>query len=133
MKKILSLVLVCVLLVGCVLSFASCGMMFGTYENDLLNVTWEFSLHNATKTVELGEEEYQVVYTFKIKDDEIELTPKKYVTESENELVQEIIEEYNEKIEDAKEDGSMDDLVETYEFKKTDDGIEIGKIKYEKK
>ena len=45
MKRIISTILVCVLLLGCVMSFASCGKMFsGKYQADLLisKNTYEF-------------------------------------------------------------------------------------------
>ena len=45
MKKIISTILVCVLLLGCVMSLASCGKMFsGTYKAELLvaDVTYDF-------------------------------------------------------------------------------------------
>jgi hypothetical protein len=52
MKKTISTILVCVLLVGTIFSLASCevfGMMFGTYENG--GTTLEFSFNKVTKTV----------------------------------------------------------------------------------
>jgi hypothetical protein len=45
MKKIISTILVCVLLLGCVMSLASCGKMFsGKYEANLVaaKVTYDF-------------------------------------------------------------------------------------------
>ena len=60
MKKIISTVLVCVLLLGCVLSLASCdSMLMGTYEMKITEgnkTTLEFSPFKVTKTVTiLGE------------------------------------------------------------------------------
>ena len=56
MKRIVSLVLVCVLLVGSIFSLASCGkMLTGKYEADLLvsEVTYEFGLFGkVTMTVD---------------------------------------------------------------------------------
>lgn len=56
MKRIVSLVLVCVLLVGSIFSLASCGkMLTGKYEADLVvsEVTYEFGLFGkVTKTVD---------------------------------------------------------------------------------
>ena len=56
MKKITSLILVCVMLVGCVFAFASCAMRFGKYESELnigiasYKVTLEFSFNNIKVT-----------------------------------------------------------------------------------
>jgi hypothetical protein len=47
MKKIISTILVCVLLLGCMMSMASCGkMLSGKYEADLLaaKCTYEFAI-----------------------------------------------------------------------------------------
>ena len=58
MKKIISTVLVCVLLLGCVMSLASCGkMLSGKYECKITEsnvITYEFSLNKVTKTVTAG-------------------------------------------------------------------------------
>ena len=129
MKRILTVALACVLLVGCVLSFASCGFMFGTYENDALDMSWEFTAYQAVKNVDGLTGDYRVIYTFKIDDDEIILTPKEYQTDDDGEIIQEFVEEMNEKIAED-EEGK---LVETYEFKKGDGYIEINDVKFEKK
>ena len=57
MKKIISTILVCVLLVGCVMSLSSCGkMLTGTYEGELDvlvgggKVSYEFTPFGYTKT-----------------------------------------------------------------------------------
>ena len=62
MKKIISTVLVCVLLLGCVLTLASCGkMLMGTYEMKITDgnkTTLEFTPFKVTRTVTvLGESE----------------------------------------------------------------------------
>ena len=50
MKRIVSLVLACVLLLGCVFSLASCAtMLMGTYTNETLKTTYEFSGNKVTK------------------------------------------------------------------------------------
>ena len=57
MKKIISTILVCVLLLGCVMSLASCGkLLVGKYESEVDvaiaggKVTYEFSAFKYTKT-----------------------------------------------------------------------------------
>ena len=54
MKKIISTILVCVLLLGCVMSFASCDkLLIGKYESlEVLGIktTYEFSAFKYTKT-----------------------------------------------------------------------------------
>lgn len=72
MKKTISTILVCVLLVGTIFSLASCevfGMMFGTYEND--GTTLEFSFNKVTKTVIplIGNEPVVTEGEFKIDED----------------------------------------------------------------
>ena len=58
MKKIISLALVCVLLVGTMFTLASCGtMLFGKYElviSDSNRVAYEFSFNKVTKTTTYG-------------------------------------------------------------------------------
>ncbi len=50
MKKIISTLLVCVLLVGCVFTLASCGMVSGKYEAEIMGVktSYTFSLNKVT-------------------------------------------------------------------------------------
>ena len=57
MKKIISTILVCVLLLGCVMSFTSCDkLLMGKYEAELdagiagTKTTYEFSVFKYTKT-----------------------------------------------------------------------------------
>ena len=58
MKKVISMTLVCVLLLGCVFALASCGKTIsGTYELALSEdnkTTYEFSGRKVTKTVTAG-------------------------------------------------------------------------------
>lgn len=58
MKKIVSLTLVCLLLVGTMLSLVSCGnMLSGKYEyklTDDITTTYEFSFNKVTKTATSG-------------------------------------------------------------------------------
>ena len=58
MKRIISTILVCVLLLGCVLSLASCGkMLFGKYESKLTEdnkTVYDFSIGKVTRTDTIG-------------------------------------------------------------------------------
>jgi len=58
MKKIISAILVCVLLLGCVCTLASCGKtLSGKYELVITKdntVTYEFSFNKYTKTTKTG-------------------------------------------------------------------------------
>ncbi|MBQ9071493.1 MAG: hypothetical protein IJY23_09155 [Clostridia bacterium] len=58
MKRIISTLLVCVLLLGCVFTLASCGkMLSGKYEasiSDENKTTYEFSMNKVTKTTSIG-------------------------------------------------------------------------------
>ncbi|MBO5879148.1 MAG: hypothetical protein J6Q68_01165 [Clostridia bacterium] len=54
MKKIISSVLVCVLLLGCAFTLASCGKtLSGEYESTLGTTTYAFSGKNVTVTYEI--------------------------------------------------------------------------------
>lgn len=91
MKKIISTILVCVLLVGSIFSLASCSkIVMGTYEADLVvaKVTYEFGiLGNVTcttdpivgettvqegkyKIYEAGENEYKIAFTWEGEESE---------------------------------------------------------------
>ena len=81
MKKIISTILVCVLLVGSIFTLVSCGkILTGKYEADLLisEVTYEFGLFGkVTKTVDpaIGDNEVtEGKYEFNDAGDEITLT-----------------------------------------------------------
>jgi len=81
MKKIISTILVCVLLVGSIFSLASCNkILTGKYEADLLvsEVTYEFELFGkVTKTVDypvVDDEVTEGKYEFNDAGDEITLT-----------------------------------------------------------
>lgn len=51
MKKIISTLMVCVLLVGCVFSFSSCTLLMGKYEANLVaaEVSYEFGIFGTVK------------------------------------------------------------------------------------
>ena len=81
MKKIVSTLLVCVLLVGCIMTFASCSkVLTGKYEADwaIAEVTYEFGLFGkVTVTVEplIGDTvSYEGKYEFNDAGDEITFT-----------------------------------------------------------
>ena len=73
MKKALSLILVCVLLVGCVFTLASCGkMLSGEYKSAITgNIIYSFSMNKVTVTIDniIGDD---TVYegTYEIKKNE---------------------------------------------------------------
>ena len=78
MKKIVSTLLVCVLLVGCIMTLASCGKMFsGTYEADfgIYEATYKFQIGGkVTLTLDypiLEDKEYVGKYTISENGDEI--------------------------------------------------------------
>ena len=118
MKKIISLALVCVLLVGCVFTLASCGnMLMGSYEAEVeilgqsVSTTYEFSpfgFKQITKTKVLGNIET-----------ETEEGSYKIVEDSDGEL--EITLDF--------EDEDIDDVTATFE--KGEGYIKIGLITYE--
>lgn len=80
MKKILSAVLVCVLLVGCVFALASCGKtLSGKYKLDALigSKTYEFSGSKVEITYEVGGFEKSIEGEYKIAendDGDLEIT-----------------------------------------------------------
>ncbi len=52
MKKTISMLLVCALLVGCVFVLASCGAISGTYVDPTGNVSYKFSGSSVVKTTD---------------------------------------------------------------------------------
>lgn len=77
MKKIISAVLVCVLLLGCMLTLASCGKkLSGTYTTggDLLGNTYEFSGKNVTMTVKVAGFSKVIEGTYEIGENDEEET-----------------------------------------------------------
>ena len=119
MKKIISAVLVCVLLVGCVFALASCGKtLSGTYSagGDTLGTTYEFSGNKVTIT-------YKVLGFSKDIEGTYEIT-----TNDEDKEV--IIFTFADGEEDA------DDYAGEFSFAEGKEGdteyIKIGGVKYEK-
>ena len=133
MKRILSVVLACALLVGCVMIFASCGLS-GTYEKSVIGIstTYQFSGSKVTVVNEaLGD--FETVCSYKIeKDDEgketLVLTVKEYKYEGDSNTVAGIVADLNEELAEA-EDG----IVTKHSFEKGDGFIKIDGVKFEKK
>ena len=73
MKKLVSLILVCLLLVSCVAGFSSCGkMLAGEYKNTLAGISYAFSLNKVTVTVGnlmFDDTIYEGTYELKQNDD----------------------------------------------------------------
>ena len=114
MKKIISTLLVCVLLLGCVLSLASCSkLLFGKYELDatVASVTFDFKVTKVAVTFEALGQETTVEGSFKITENDkgdLEIT---FTFDDE---------------EKAKE------YAGTFSFEKGDDYIKIGGVEYKK-
>ena len=114
MKKIISTVLVCVLLLGCVLSLGSCSkLLYGKYELDaaVASVTYDFKITTVEITYELLGQEVTLEGDFKIAENEkgeLEIT---FTFENE---------------EEAKE------YAGTFSFEKGEDYVKIGGVKYNK-
>ena len=108
MKKIISTVLVCVLLLGCVMSLISCGkMLSGKYEciiTESNRVTYEFTPSKVTKTTTLGalgytkdtvvdgtykinevdEDRFEITFTWDVEGDEDEISTVSFSQGEEN-------------------------------------------------
>ena len=69
MKKLISATLSCVLLVGLVLSMASCGMMFGTYK-EVITGEIGFKFTPFTITLIDGDGDKIITGTYKIEKDD---------------------------------------------------------------
>ena len=115
MKKIISTLLVCVLLLGCVLTLGSCDkILMGEYKLDALvgEVTYEFKLNKVEISVEaLGQDVAELEGTFKISKNDKGESEITFTFENE---------------ENAKE------YAGTFSFEKGDDYIKIGGVKYNK-
>ena len=73
MKKLVSLVLVCLLLVSCVAGLSSCGkMLVGEYKNALTGISYAFSVNKVTVTVDnlmFDDSVYEGTYELKQNDE----------------------------------------------------------------
>ena len=114
MKRIISTILVCVLLLGCVFTLASCSkVLMGTYELDAVvgGVTYDFKLTKVTITAEVLGQSKSIEGKFKISENDKGETQITFTFEDE---------------ENAK------DYSGTFSFEKGDDYIKIGGTKYTK-
>ena len=114
MKKIISTLLVCVLLLGCVFTLASCSkLLYGKYELDAVvgSVTYDFKVTKVAVTFELLGQETTVEGTFKITENEKGESQITFTFEDE---------------EKAKE------YAGTFSFEKGEDYVKIGGVQYKK-
>lgn len=70
MKKVLSMILVCTLMLGCVFALSSCGGPSGTYEGELGVGTYTFSGNTYTHVTKVANISSTVTGTFKMGEDE---------------------------------------------------------------
>ena len=126
MKKVLSLVLACTLLLGCVLIFASCGGLKGTYEYTSQNIALvlTFSGNKVTQTTPENKD-LEVVGSYEIKDDKIIITYEEYKYSGNDSTMSETLDILNATLKDSEPT--------TYSFEKGDGYIIIDGLKYEKK
>ena len=126
MKRILSAVLACVLLVGCVFALASCGgIKNGEYENEAYGMVVEVKGNKLSMTTK---QDIKVNYTYKVKDDKITLTYKgvEYVGDSDE--LKSYFEANKETIEE-----NYKDSADEFDFEKTDDGFKMDGMEFKKK
>jgi len=130
MKKIVSVSLACVLLLGCILAFSSCSMISGTYVSsfdDDYSVSFVANYMVTTRELDDGAK-YMQVYKYKIDDDEIEMTALFAASTSKDE---DVIEEVLDTNEEIKENDEEDNTMTLY-FEKDDGVIIIGGVTFEK-
>lgn len=123
MKKIISSVLVCVMLIGCLFTLASCGKkLSGTYSagGDLAGTSYTFSGSNVTITLKIAGFTRDIEGNYKIEDNDKGETVITFSFEAEGENSDEA----------AKHSGSFA-FSEGEEDGK--DYIKIGGVKYTKK
>ena len=125
MKRILSAVLACVLLVGCVFALASCGgIKNGEYENEASGMVVEVKGSKLSMTTE----GLKVNYTYKVKDDKITLTYKGVEYVGDNDQLKSYFEANKETIEENYKDSAGE-----FDFEKTDDGFKLDGMEFKKK
>jgi hypothetical protein len=74
MKRIISTVLVCLLLIGSVFALASCGALSGTYKDITGGVTYDFRGSKVTITVDTYGEDKVYEGTYKVEETEDDKT-----------------------------------------------------------
>ena len=110
MKKSIRIIAIAMVAVMLCLALASCGKtLSGKYENDTLNVTYEFKGSKVTVSYEghLTGKITSVEGKYAIDDDKITFT--------------------------FDDEDDADNYAGEFAFEETDDGIKIGKIEYKKK
>jgi len=129
MKKVLSVSLACLLLLGCVFAFSSCGMLIGTYySEDDADSSISFVGNLAFDVMKDGEDAFVSLYTYKIEDDEIALTIFGVASTSEDEEVVDWISSYNKLLDETpKEDRTF-----TKSYEKDGANIILDSVLYKK-
>ncbi len=121
MKRILSLVLVIVMLVGCVFTFSSCGKKpSGVYSR-------QFEGYNITETYEFKGKKYKVSYSGELGSLSEYLVPREgkfKVSKNKDKTMQIAFA--------VKVNGELQDYADPFSFEKGDDYIVINGIRYNK-
>ena len=99
MKRIVSLLLACLLLVGCVFSFASCGELSGVY-NDAKGNAWKFTAFGLEIYTKLNKEEVIAIYDYSVTEKEdgskaVTLVEQKMKYKGDNADIEQRIKEMN--------------------------------------
>ena len=147
MKKILSAILVCFLLVGSMLALVACNGAKGdidngtyVYETEQVKITLKVSGDELTMTQESGEDVVKYFYTYELNEagDKVKLTPTKAEYDGENENIKASVAGVNAAIEALKSlegtalDAALEELVQEGAFEKTENGIKLDVIEYVK-
>ena len=110
MKKIVSFALAFALLCTCLLAFASCGGVSGTYENELGSYKFT-AFGKVTESSELLG--FDTVYSYSIEEDDdgektLVLVAEKCVYEGDDEDIKELVADMNEELkEESEEDRTL--------------------------
>lgn len=134
MKKIVSALLVCFLLVGSMFALVSCGgngIKNGTYKSE--DTTIKVSGDTFTVVEEEDGEEIEMIYTYELSEDakKITLTPKEVKYSGDNASIKQYVDAMNAAIEALDEltgdelTEALENLVNETEFEKTDKGFKI--------
>ena len=146
MKKVISAILVCFLLVGSMLALVACngggGIANGTYvyESEHAKITLKVSGDELTMTQESGEDVVKYFYTYELNEagDKVKLTPTKAEYDGENESIKAGVGATNAAIEALKSlegtalDAALEELVQEGAYEKTENGIKLENIEYVK-
>lgn len=134
MKRIISLALVCVLLVGVVFALASCGSLSGTYtyEQNGMKMSYKFSGKNVSMITEIGDEKYTIEGTYELNDDETKITVTPDADSVKTYLVDMGMIEDADDISDEDLQEFIDEIAEEQSFEKGDGFVKIGGMKFDK-